>query len=120
MDAFARALTDGATTVECDLRLTADRQWIMHHDADCVLAGVTLRIADLNLNDLQQAAHTAGIDAPPTLSQFLAWAQSSGINPILDIKDTQGLTELIATIDRPGISINFYTCVYSAGICGSE
>ena len=57
MAAFTRALSDGAATVECDLRLTADRQLVVHHDADCMLAGEKLRIADLNLADLQKVAH---------------------------------------------------------------
>jgi glycerophosphoryl diester phosphodiesterase len=104
MEAFARALTDGAATVECDLRLTADRQWVVHHDAELMLAREKLRIADLDLSDLRKVAHASGDQAVPTLSEFLAWTQSSGINPVLDVKDTRGMEELVATVDQAELS----------------
>ena len=49
MAGFARAVADGADGIELDLRLTADRHWVVHHDPDLPAGGKRRRIADLTL-----------------------------------------------------------------------
>ncbi len=70
MHAFAAALERG-TGIECDLRLTADDQIIVFHDADAVrLCGSNAIIARSTLAELQILS--IGIGAIPTLGQLLA------------------------------------------------
>ena len=70
--AFAAALEDGAG-IECDLRLTADNQVIVFHDADALrLCGSPAQIARSTLADL--ARFTVGNHPIPTLAQLLAMA----------------------------------------------
>jgi glycerophosphoryl diester phosphodiesterase len=99
MTAFRRAREDGADTVECDLRLTADRQWVIHHDAAIDLTGQPLRIADLALADLNKVILAAGSDPVPTLPDFLAWCREEAVDPVLDVKDPDGTPELVTCIE---------------------
>lgn len=67
--AFAAALEDGAG-IECDLRLTADDQVIVFHDADALrLCGSPATIARSTLADL--ARFTVGNHPIPTLQRLL-------------------------------------------------
>lgn len=68
--AFAAALDIGAG-IECDLRLTADEQVIVFHDADALrLCGSHAEIARSTFDDL--ARFTVGNHPIPTLAQLLA------------------------------------------------
>ncbi|HUU45840.1 MAG TPA: glycerophosphodiester phosphodiesterase [Acidobacteriota bacterium] len=104
MAAFQRGLADGADTIECDLRLTADRRWVIRHDADIPLKNERLRIADLTVADLGKVVPAAGIDPLPTLTELLDWTRAERLRPVLDIKDTTGIPELIAEIEAAGLS----------------
>ena len=70
MPAFAAALERGAG-IECDLRLTADDQIIVFHDADALrLCGSHAVIARSTLAEL--ARFSVGNHPIPTLRQLLA------------------------------------------------
>lgn len=103
MASFRRGIADGADTIECDLRLTADRRWVIHHDADIPLKNERLRIADLTVADLAKVVAAARIDPLPTLAEVLAWSREERLRPVLDIKDTSGMTELIDEVEAVGL-----------------
>jgi glycerophosphoryl diester phosphodiesterase len=70
MIAFAAALELGAG-IECDLRLTADDQVIVFHDADALrICGSPLRIRETKWRDLSRLR--AGEHPIPTLRSLLA------------------------------------------------
>lgn len=105
MAAFERAVTDKADGIEFDVRFTADRQWVVHHDAAISVGGQSLRIADMNAADI--AKLSSGSDDPPvpTLADFLRWARSSNSQLLFDIKDHAGISELIAEAEAGHLPI---------------
>ena len=100
MAAFARARADGAVTVECDLRLTAGGEWVVHHDAEIIVGGEHLRIADLTTALISEIHPDASDEPIPTLTEFMSWANTAAIVPVLDIKDTQGIAALIDLVEK--------------------
>lgn len=102
MAAFERAVDDGADGIELDIRLTADRQWIVHHDAAISVGGEPLRISDLRADDVAKLSVGPGRAHIPTLAEFLTWGKRRDLSLILDIKDRGGTTELIAAIEASG------------------
>jgi glycerophosphoryl diester phosphodiesterase len=104
MAAFERAVDDGADGIELDLRLTADRQWVVHHDAAIPVGGEPLRIADLSADDVAKLSVGPGRAPIPTLAEFLRWGNRKDLSLTLDIKDKDGTAELIAAIEASGSS----------------
>jgi len=98
MAAFARAVSDGADAVEFDLRLTRDRQWIIHHDAELPVAGGRRRIATLTAGEVAAIAVGPSADRIPSLVELLAWAKSQSVSLVFDIKDRDGLAELVDAV----------------------
>lgn len=103
MAAFERAVADGADGIEFDLRLTADRQWVIHHDAELELDGTRLEIAALPLHEALRARVGPQREPIPRLDDFLLWARETRIPLIFDIKDRDGIRELVETVERAGI-----------------
>jgi len=105
MAAFERAVAEKADGIEFDLRFTADKQWVVHHDAAIAVGGQPLRIADMGTADI--AKLTVGDDESPvpTLTEFLDWAKSHEIQLIFDIKDREGTAELIATVEASHLRV---------------
>jgi glycerophosphoryl diester phosphodiesterase len=104
MAAFERAVADGADGVEFDVRLTRDRQWVVHHDADVVVGDRRVPIQSLTLTEVTTLRIGPNRDAIPRLDDFLLWARDQKIGLIFDIKDHEGIPELVATVERAGIS----------------
>jgi glycerophosphoryl diester phosphodiesterase len=105
MAAFGQAVADQADGVEFDVRFTADKQWIVHHDAVILAGGEPLRIADMNSDDIAKLS-VGPTEAPiPALREFLDWAKAAGVSLIFDIKDRAGVRELIATTEAAGLPI---------------
>ncbi|MBI2921516.1 MAG: glycerophosphodiester phosphodiesterase [Planctomycetes bacterium] len=71
---FARAVELGATAVELDVHLTADRRLAVIHDdaVDRTTNGVG-RVADLTLEDVQRLK-IAGGERVPSLEEVIEWA----------------------------------------------
>ena len=105
MAAFERAVADKADGIEFDIRLTADCQWVVHHDAAISVGGEPLRIADLSATDIAKLSVGPSKAPIPTLAGFLDWAKTKGIQLTLDIKDRTGMTELIATVEAADLPI---------------
>lgn len=104
MPAFERAIAGGADGIEFDLRMTRDRQWIIHHNADVIDDGRPLRIGRLTLTELGRVRIGPDRDPLPRLDDFLLWARAQKVSLIFDIKDRLGVPELIAAIERAGLS----------------
>ena len=99
MAAFERAVIDEADGIEFDLRLTRDRQWVIHHDPDVIFDGNRRRIADLTQSDIAAVRVGPKSDPIPTLNGFLGWAKHHRIQLVFDIKDSNGIPELIASVE---------------------
>lgn len=99
MAAFERARADGADGIEIDLRCTADRQWVVHHDAVIDIAGSPGRISQLRSDEIAQLWVGPNRDPVPTLTDILRWAHEHTMPLVLDIKDSTGTAELIAAVD---------------------
>jgi glycerophosphoryl diester phosphodiesterase len=104
MPAFERAVADGADAIEFDVRLTKDNQWIVHHDAELADGSSRVRIRDTALSDIMRLRVGPNRDAIPRLDDFLIWAREQGIGLVFDIKDKVGIPELVATVERVGLS----------------
>jgi len=106
MAAFTRAMADGADGIECDLRLTADGNWVVHHDADITIGGKRRRIADMTLAELDHARVGPSGDAIPTLAGLLQWAEASGTPLVLDIKDAGSVDTLVAAVESARLPVS--------------
>lgn len=104
MAAFERAVADGADGIEFDVRLTRDRQWVVHHDADVVMGDRHVPLQSLTLAEVTTLRIGPNRDVIPRLDDFLFWAREQSIGLIFDIKDRDGIPELIATVERAGAS----------------
>lgn len=99
MAAFERAVADGADGIEFDLRLTKDRRWVIHHDADIPVDGRRRLIMQMTVKEISAVRVGPKADPIPTLTEFLGWAKSRDIRLVFDIKDTGGIPELIAAVE---------------------
>jgi len=104
MAAFERAVADGADGIEFDVRLTSDRQWVVHHDADVAIGDRRVPIQSLTLAEVTTARVGPQREPIPRLDDFLLWAREQHVGLIFDIKDREGIPELVATVERTGIS----------------
>jgi glycerophosphoryl diester phosphodiesterase len=118
MAAFARAVSNGADAIEFDLRLTRDRQWIIHHDAEVAIVGGRRRIAALTTNDITATTVGPSADRIPSLTELLVWAEGRPISLVFDIKDRDGLAELVSAVGvgAPGNAVfsSFHRPILSA------
>jgi glycerophosphoryl diester phosphodiesterase len=103
MAAFERAVADGADGIELDLRLTADRQWVVHHNAAIPVGREPLRIADLSADDIAKLQVGPERTSVPTLAALFKWAKESKITLTLDIKDKGGIAELANVIEEANL-----------------
>jgi glycerophosphoryl diester phosphodiesterase len=104
MPAFERAVADGADGIEFDLRLTRDRQWIVHHDADVVRDGRRERILSLAAREIAELSVGPTSETILRLDDFLAWARDRRIQLVFDIKDRVGMPELVQAVEQVGLS----------------
>lgn len=90
MEAFRAAHAARADMIETDIRLTADDELVLFHDAGAIrVAGVDLKIRELTLDQVRQlnvgdALHPAQV---PTLEEFLQWAEPLAIWLNLELKE---------------------------------
>jgi glycerophosphoryl diester phosphodiesterase len=94
LGAFRRALAKGATGLETDVRLTRDRQAVLHHDESVRRFGVLhTPISDLSREQLPRRV--------PTLSELY---QSCGADFELsiDLKDTESFATVVEVARRAG------------------
>lgn len=98
LEAFAEALSFGATHIESDVHATGDGHAVLFHDADLRrAAGVNRKIADLNLADLQSIELIGG-GRVPTLAEALHQFSDARFN--LDVKATGAVSATAAEINR--------------------
>jgi glycerophosphoryl diester phosphodiesterase len=105
MAAFERAVADQADGIEFDVRFTADKQWIVHHDPAILVGGEPLQIADMNSDDIAKLSVGPAAAPIPALGEFLDWAKAAGVSLIFDIKDRAGVRELIATTEAARLPV---------------
>ena len=105
MSAFEQAVAESADGIEFDVRFTADRQWVVHHDPAIPASGEPVRIADLRTADIAKLRVGPRAEPIPTLAEFLAWAKNQDVSLIIDIKDRTGVSELIAAIETAQLTI---------------
>lgn len=103
MAAFARAVADGADGIEFDVRLTRDKQWVVHHDADITLDDRRVPIRSVSLAEVTTARIGPQREPIPRLDDFLLWARDQRVGLVFDIKDREGIPELVAAVERAGI-----------------
>ena len=111
MAAFERAVADGAEGIEFDVRLTKDRQWVVHHDADVLVAERLVPIQGLTISEITTLRVGPDRQPIPRLDDFLLWAREQSVGLIFDIKDREGIAELTSSVDRAGLTGR---CLYSS------
>lgn len=104
MPAFERAVADGADAIEFDVRLTQDREWVVHHDADIVDGANRITIRSSSLADILRLRVGPNRDSIPRLDDFLIWARDQRIGLVFDIKDKEGIPELVTAVERAGFA----------------
>ena len=78
MEAFARAVAEGAQAIELDVRTCATGEAVVFHDADLgrmTRGEETRKIAQLPMKDLVRVRLVGGARVP-TLAEVLAWAST--------------------------------------------
>lgn len=104
MAAFEQAVADGADGIEFDLRLSADRKWVVHHNADVLIGGAPARLSQLTLKEIVQIPLGTNGERIPSVAEFLTWAKRGSTPLMFDLKDTDGIKELVETIDTAGMT----------------
>lgn len=104
MAAFERAVADGVDGIEFDVRLTKDRQWVVHHDADVTVGGTRTPIRSLTLAEVTTLRVGPNRESIPRLDDFLIWAREQTVGLIFDIKDSDGIPELVDAVERAGLA----------------
>jgi glycerophosphoryl diester phosphodiesterase len=85
--AFEAAVRIGADGVECDVRLTADRQVVCHHDATAErLTGDPRAIHELTLAELRDLRWAEGSGGPVTLAELIDVCRAAGRPFVLAIE----------------------------------
>ena len=90
MEAFQAAVAAGADMIETDIRLTADNELVLFHDAGAKrVAAADVKIQELTLEEVRRLnvgseLHPAQI---PTLEEFLAWVTPLDIWLNLELKE---------------------------------
>ncbi|MDE7427063.1 MAG: hypothetical protein K2M79_04630 [Muribaculaceae bacterium] len=119
-DAFKNGVARGYTFMECDVRVTADTQLVISHDADFKRLGAELDIATSTLEQLSQAQlsqlrktgeYTGTI---ATLSDFLEICKEGSVTPVIELKWSTGINSddfsniplLISAIEDAGMRGN--------------
>ena len=101
--AFETALALGADGVELDVRLSADAQPVVIHDADLkrvTFGRETRRVAELSLSELARLELAEG-QRIPTLAQVLAWAEKRAAHVNVELKsDSHGQAELVEAVRK--------------------
>jgi glycerophosphoryl diester phosphodiesterase len=124
MAAFAGALAEGADGVELDVRLTADREVVVIHDAtlERVTAGRDRRaVANLTASELARVDVGAG-QAPPLLREVLDWALLTRARVNVEIKHdakaTRDLVDRVAELVRsePRLSHQLLCSCFHPGV----
>jgi glycerophosphoryl diester phosphodiesterase len=104
MAAFRQAVADGADGIEFDLRLSADRKWVLHHNPDALVSGVPIKLSRLTLSEITQLPIGTGEERIPALTEFLDWAGSQPVSLMFDVKDTDGAPELVDAVEQAGLT----------------
>lgn len=104
------AAAAGASMVEIDVQETADREWVVIHDANLGrLVGIDANVHDLTLDELRvMEQFQAGMTAPiPSLEEFVSRAHELDVPLLIEVKPhgrespgyEQRLSALLATAD---------------------
>jgi len=104
MAAFRQAVADGADGIEFDLRLSADRKWVVHHNPDALIGGVPARLSLLTLAEITQIPLGTSGERIPALTEFLDWAKTQPVSLVFDIKDADGVRELVDTVEQASLT----------------
>jgi hypothetical protein len=127
--AFYLAKENGYDWVECDVRITADEQLVIWHDATVSgtnLSGqnTTLTIAQSTLNDLQslvlETHERFGKIKISTLDELLKMARCLGMKVLIEAKvsNQSALEKIARTVLRCGMSKNVVYLLGNATYCG--
>jgi glycerophosphoryl diester phosphodiesterase len=94
MRSFQRARELGCTMVECDIRLSADGELVLAHDAEVAdTRGKVWHVSETPADVLTTLDLGAG-EGVPTLAELVTWCQQSGCAIMADMKCEGGTTEL--------------------------
>lgn len=109
LEAFERALADGANALELDIHRTADGHWVVAHDPHGQrLAGENERISDLCLGDVKKwdvsttDPRDLGCHAVPTLAEVLEAFPDIPMSIDHKPDDASGVPDLLDLIARHG------------------
>lgn len=100
MAAFRKAAEVGVKTVEFDVRVTKDQQFVVCHDDTLNrVSGFHVRIADTPLAALQQISLHNG-ERIPLLAEVLEFARAQDMAVIVEIKSREHIDIFCAVLDE--------------------
>ncbi len=106
LEAAEKAAEAGYTEIEFDIRQTADGIWVLHHDSDIKrMTGGKGEISSLTFKQLFDYPIKGSSTIIPTLDEMLTVCAESGLNPVIEIKQsgTDNLASLISQISMSSI-----------------
>ena len=96
IEGFIYAAKSGAYAVECDLRRTADGQYIIFHDDDLIrMTGSNKKVTDITLREMEEALKKAGYNLT-TLNKLIT--EYTEKTPILIHIKVKGADEKLAVM----------------------
>ena len=120
MAAFQEAKRNGAAGCEIDVRITRDGVLVLSHDASLKRAtGKDVRINDLTLAECRKfdvgswRSSKYRDEKIPTLDEVLAFMQREKMYPLFDVKDTAAEKDIIALVQKYGLSDKTLFIAYS-------
>lgn len=109
--AYRRAVQDGATGAECDVRMTKDGVLILHNDATVKkIGGGDLAVSKLTLEEIRQFDAGSWKDAQfkgekvPTLEEFLLYLKDTKCNPVIEAKIGGIEAKILDVVKKTGMS----------------
>lgn len=117
-EAFRNGVARGYDFLECDVRVTADGEFVLCHDTDNKRLGghseiATSTLTELRADTLHQTRHGQDYTATIcTLGEYLDICREGGVRPVIELKWSTGINSkdfsnipaLIAFIDSAGFA----------------
>ena len=102
--AIEQAAKNGATHVEIDIRLTADKQIVVFHNDNAVYNGNSIPVSSLTLEQIREIKLSDGISQIPTLDEVFESAAAGNTGDLIFIIEFKGREAELVSLFREKVT----------------